>query len=75
MKKYKIVPTKEQEKIIKCYWEKFVEIENEYYARLNDLEKDLARETGIKDIEFFFCDNECVGVGNIDRTMKLIHLR
>lgn len=75
MKKYTIIPTKEQKRIILAYWVKMKEIEDTYYARVNELEKELARETGIKDIEFFFCDNECAGVGNADRTMKLIHRR
>lgn len=73
MNKYKIIPTKEQKRIIKAYWEKFTQIEDEFYGRLGELEKDLARETGIKGIEFFFSDNECVGIGNADRTMALIH--
>jgi hypothetical protein len=72
-KVYKIIPTKEQKRIIKCYWHKMKEIENEFYARINDLEKELERETDIKEIEFFFCDNECVGIGNVERTMELIH--
>jgi len=74
-KKYKIIPTKEQILIIKAYWEKFYEVENEFYSRIQDLEKDLERETKIKGIEFFACDGEYCGVGNADRTMKLIHLR
>ena len=49
------------------------DIENEYYSRLNELENNLQHETRIKDIEFFFCDNECAGIGNLERTMKLIH--
>ena len=73
MKKYKIIPTKEQKRIMKCYWEKMQRITNIYYGRLNDLEAELGREIGIKDIEFFFCDNECSGIGNAERTMKLIH--
>jgi hypothetical protein len=73
MKKYKIVPTKEQKRIIKSYMVKFSQIESEFYESVRELEKELERETEIKDIEFFFSDNECVGVGNAERTMALIH--
>jgi len=33
----------------------------------------MAKKTGIENIEFFFCDNEIVGIGNVERTMRLIH--
>jgi len=71
----KIVPNKKQLSIIKKYWKVYLEIESERFFRIFDLEKTISKETGIKDIEFFFSDNECVGVGNVDRTMKLIQLR
>jgi hypothetical protein len=75
MKKYKIIPTREQTKIIKAYWEKFIILEDEFFSRLKDLELDLEHETKIKGIEFFSCDGEYCGIGNNDRTMKLIHFR
>ena len=75
MKKYFIKPNKEQLKIIKAYWKKFEEIESEFYSKLNELESELSRETQIKNLEFFSCDGEFVGIGNVERTMKLIHLR
>ncbi|MFH0805997.1 MAG: hypothetical protein V1901_03930 [Patescibacteria group bacterium] len=75
MKTYKIKPTKKQLKIIKQYWIKFAEKEIEFYTQINKLEKELEKEVKIKNIEFFINDNECVGVGNSDRTMKLIQLR
>jgi len=75
MKKYKIIPTKEQNRIIKAYWKKFIEVEGEFYSRIQELEKNLEREVQIEGIEFFACDGEYCGIGNIDRTMKLIHLR
>jgi hypothetical protein len=40
---------------------------------LSDIEKKMAKETGIEDIEFFFCDGDLAGIGNTSRTMKLIH--
>jgi hypothetical protein len=75
MKNYKITPTKEQLRIIKAYWHKLLEIESEHYGRICELEAELSRETGIKELEFFKCDNEYVGIGNVERTMKLLHLR
>jgi predicted RNase H-like nuclease (RuvC/YqgF family) len=72
MKKYTIKPTKEQLRIIKSYWEKLQEILDENYSKISNLEEDLSKATKIKDLEFFQCDNEYVGVGNVYRTMKLI---
>ena len=46
---------------------------NIYSMLLNDIEKKMAKETGIEDIEFFFCDGDLAGIGNTSRTMKLIH--
>ena len=36
-------------------------------------EREMAKKTGIENLEFFFCDNEIVGIGNVERTMRLIH--
>jgi hypothetical protein len=75
MKNKTIIPTKEQKRIIKISWLRFVEIENEFYDKLNELEKIMEAATKIEGIEFFSCDGEYMGVGNADRTMKLIHLK
>ena len=48
------------------------DIKSEFDGRVYDLEKELEREVNVEGIEFFMCDNEYVGVGNADRTMRLI---
>jgi len=70
--KYKIKPTKKQLKIIKAYWKRLRNLEDDFYDKLRILEYELEKKTGIKDIEFFKSDGEYVGVGNGSRTMKLI---
>jgi hypothetical protein len=74
MKKYKYPKTKKLIKRLKPYYEQFKEIEDRYYKEIGDLEREIEGVLGIKNIEFFFCDNECAGIGNADRTMELIHL-
>ena len=46
----------------------------DFLACRSSIEMWMERETGIKGIEFFACDGDYVGVGNGDRTMKLIQL-
>jgi hypothetical protein len=72
MNKYILVPTKQQLKIMQVYWEKLQILLQKYAKQVFDLEQDLAKETGIDGCEFFSCDGEYVGIGNIERTMKLI---
>ena len=67
--KYQIKKTKK----LKPYWKELLEIELQYYNAVYRLEKRMSREIGIKDLEFFMCDNEHVGIGNAERTMPLIH--
>ena len=73
MKKYKIKVTKELIKKLKPYWEQLEVLQCEYIGKVFQLEEKMSKEVGIKDLEFFMCDGEYVGIGNIDRTMKLIH--
>ena len=75
MKNYKINLTKKQLKIIKSYWKKMQKSELKFHKKIFKLEKEMEKETKIKDIEFFSCDGEYVGVGNADRSMKLIQLK
>lgn len=57
----------------KEYFEELDKIENRFHKAVYRLEKRMEKETGISGIEFFWCDNEIVGIGNVGRTMKLIH--
>ena len=72
---YTIFPTKKQLKIIKRYWNDLQHVDSVFSKVINQLEVAMEKETGIKGIEFFMCDNEYVGIGNADRTMRLIQLR
>lgn len=47
-------------------------IEEKFYTELEELEEVMAKETKIKDIEFFWNDNSIVGIGNRSRTIKLV---
>ena len=50
-KKYRIKPP--NRKILRKYWKAFEILEGRYYGKISDLEKKMAKETGIKDICFF----------------------
>ena len=65
---------KENIKYIK-YFEELEKIEDKFHKQINKLEKKMAKETGIEDIEFFRSpdgDGIC-GIGNVSRTLELIH--
>ena len=72
MKNYKIKPNKKQLELMKLYWGMFKAEEAIFWSRIGELERKLSKETGIEDCEFFYSDNECVGIGNADRTIKLL---
>lgn len=69
----KIIPTKNQLIIMKEYWKRCKSLEDYYYRSMGDLEREMSNVTKIEDLEFFFCDGDCAGIGNVMRTMKLIH--
>lgn len=73
MAKYKIKITKKLIKKLKPYWRELLEIERQHHNTVYRLEKRMEKEIGIKGIEFFQCDNEYIGIGNVVRTMPLIH--
>lgn len=60
---------------LKKYMYQFSVIEDRFYRDVGKLEKEMKSKTGIKDIEFFFCDGECVGVGTpaCPEQMSLLH--
>ena len=74
-KKYTVNPNKKQLKIIKEYWRQLQEDHNDFFELVSLLEENMSTEAGIKDLEFFMCDNEYVGIGNADKSMKLIQYR
>jgi len=74
-RKNKIKVTKKLLKQLKPFWRKLQKIQDIYNIKIVGLEEDMAKKTGIKNIEFFLCDNEIVGIGNVERTMRLIRDR
>jgi len=75
MKKYRIKKSKKLIAQLKPYFKELQELERDFHGNVYNLEKKMAKETGIKDIEFFALDNSYVGIGNTSREMQLIHNR
>ena len=74
MKKYKIKKTAALIKQLKPYWKKLNQLEGIFHKKVHNLEKTMEKEIGIKGVEFFWSDlGEYAGIGNVDRTMELIH--
>jgi hypothetical protein len=71
-KKYPIKPTEKQLNIMKLYWSMLQTELSLFYGRVGKLERDMSDATKIDTLEFFQVDNDFVGVGNYDRTLKLI---
>ena len=72
MKKYSIKPTKKQLEVMKDYWKRLRDELEQISLKIGFLELEMQKETKIDDLEFFMCDNEYVGIGNSNRTMKLL---
>ena len=60
-------------KKLKPYWSKLERLEYEFLKNVDNLEKDMQKEIGINDLEFFCNDGGYSGIGNDSRTIKLIH--
>jgi hypothetical protein len=60
-------------KQLHLFWPAVGLLEEKYWKNINKLEKKLEELTGIKDIEFFHSDGEIVGIGNAEKTIRLIH--
>ena len=75
MNNYKIKKTKKLIKQLQSYWKELDIAEAKFRQATAEIEKRMEKETGIKGIEFFMCDNEYVGIGNLATTMELIHRR
>jgi hypothetical protein len=72
-KKYKYPKTKKLIKRLKPFLLTYKLIEERYWKEICKLEESMQELTKISEIEFIFCDNEFVGIGNLERTMELIH--
>ena len=60
-------------KRLEKYWKLLDKVEEAFGKKINKIERQMSKELEIKDLGFFWCDGEIVGVGNKLRTMKLIH--
>lgn len=72
-KTYKIKVTKKLLNQLRSFWQKVRKIQDCYDTEIAKVETKMMKKTGIKDIEFFFSENEIVGIGNAGRNMRLIH--
>ncbi|MBU3942352.1 hypothetical protein KKA24_00030 [Patescibacteria group bacterium] len=72
-KTYKIKVTRKLLKQLKPFWRELRKIQDCYDIGIAKLEERMVKKTGIENLEFFFCDNEIVGIGNVERTIRLIH--
>ena len=70
-KHYKIKITPQLKKKFKYWWREFKIIHDKFYGEIFELEKRMAKDTGIKDIEFFKSDIDWAGIGNVSRTIPL----
>ncbi len=72
-KKTQLFATKKQLKIMRKHWKLFQEIRGAFFKNVYNIETNMSKECGIENMEFFMVDNDYVGIGNGDRTMKLVH--
>lgn len=68
-------PTKKQLEIMKLYWAMLHQEEVHFQARVFEMERSLSNATGLEDLEFFKCDGDYVGIGNVERTIPLIQAK
>ena len=74
--KYKIKATKSLKNKLKKWFTAYQLIEDDFWEQIKETEKKMAKDTKIKDIEFFFGDDFGLkGIGNVSRTMPLIHYK
>jgi len=73
-KKMKTVDAKTLIKL-KKWWSILRLIEDGFWEEIHETEQKMIEDTGIKDIEFFFGDEDfgAKGIGNASRTIALIH--
>jgi hypothetical protein len=71
MEKIKVTP-----KLLKqlhVFWPKIELVQDKYWEEIKKMEGEIEELTGINGIEIFHSDNGIVGIGNVERTMRLIH--
>jgi hypothetical protein len=70
-RQYKIKVTPKIMKEFKDAWKLVQHASNQYWGAINQIEDSLKKVTGI-DAEIFHCDGELVGIGEVNREMKLV---
>lgn len=75
--KWTVKPNETQMKSIKGYWHTLQLRTEDYLGEVKVIEDKMSEEAGIKGLEFFRSpdDGGYCGVGNADRTMKLIQFK
>jgi hypothetical protein len=68
-----IKKTKKLIKTLKPFWKQMEKARTDYFNILKCIETMMEKKTNIKGIEFFWCDDGIVGIGNINRTLELVH--
>lgn len=63
--------TKEQKKILKEYWLRYKTLHAFFEDEVQRLEQNMKEELNIE-CEYFWCDNECVGIGDYNREYELL---
>ena len=59
-------------KMLKPYWKELQILQDQHCIAVYNLERKMQRGVGIDDLEFVYCDGFC-GIGNLSRTIELIH--
>ena len=70
MKKIKV--TKSLIKKLRPYWHEFELLHEEFLGKTYQLEQKMSKDLEINDLEFFQCDGDYCGIGNVNRTLPLI---
>lgn len=65
--------TKKEIKKLKKHWKQLQILEDEFYAKVGILEGAIQHDLDIPDLEFFSSDDGYCGIGNMSRTIELIH--
>jgi hypothetical protein len=53
-------------------WKNLKYAQEVFYKDVDMIQKAMSLLSKIEGLEFFMCDNEYVGIGNVEKTMKLI---
>lgn len=77
MKKLSKQQIKEITKKLKPFFERYRKLESKFFRDKEKIEKEMSKKIGKIDLEFFYVDGECVGVGatnwNDRKALPLIH--